>query len=76
MKVHPGKCKAIRFTRARFKIPLGYSLCDQKFPEANSCKCLGIITRSDLNWVDQVNYIARKGWKALRFVMLNYQKMK
>jgi len=29
---------------------------------------LGIILRSDLNWVDQVNYTAQKAWKALNFV--------
>ena len=69
MKINPGKCKAIRFTRAGLKIPLGYSLCDQKNPEASSCKYLGMILRSDLNWVDQVNFIAQKAWKALHFVM-------
>jgi hypothetical protein len=51
--------------RAGVKNPLG----DQKVPEASSCKCLGIILRSDLNWVDQVNYTAQKSWKALHFVM-------
>jgi len=30
---------------------------------------LGIILRSYLNWVDQVNYILQKAWKALHFVM-------
>jgi hypothetical protein len=54
-KINLGKSKAIRFTRARGKNPLGYSLGDQKIPEASSCKYLGIILRSDLNWVDQVN---------------------
>jgi len=48
---------------------LGYSLGDQKIPEASSCKYLGIILRIDLNWVDQVNYTRQKAWKALRFVM-------
>jgi len=41
------------------KNPLGYSLGDQKIPEANS-KYLGIILRSDLNWVDQVNCTVQK----------------
>jgi len=36
MKIHPGKSKVIRFTRARVKNPLGYSLGDQKIPEASS----------------------------------------
>ena len=38
MKINPGIIKAIKFTRARVKNPLGYSLGDQKIPEANSCK--------------------------------------
>jgi hypothetical protein len=37
-KINPGKSKAIRFTRARVKNPLVYSLDDQKVPEASSCK--------------------------------------
>ena len=69
MKINPSKSKAIRFTRARVKNPLGYSLGDQKIPEASNCKYLGIILRSDLNWVDQVNYKVQKAWKALHFVM-------
>jgi hypothetical protein len=69
MKINPGKSKAIRFTKARLKNPLNYSLGDQKIPEASSCKYLGIILQNDLNWVDQVNYTARKAWKALHFVM-------
>ena len=69
MKINPGKSKAIRFTRARVNNPLGYSLGDQKILEASSCKYLEIILRSDLNWVDQVNYTAQKAWKALHFVM-------
>jgi hypothetical protein len=69
MKINPGKSKAIRFTTARVKNPLNYSLGDQKIPEASSCKYLGIILRNELNWVDQVNYTARKAWKALHFVM-------
>ena len=43
MKINPSKSKAIRFMRARVKNPLGYSLGDQKIPEASSCKYLGII---------------------------------
>jgi len=35
MKINPGKSKAIRFTRARVKNPLGYSLGNQKIPEAS-----------------------------------------
>ena len=69
MKINPGKSKAIRFTRARVKNKLDSSLFDQKDSEASSCKYLGIIIRSDLNWVDQVNNIAQKIWKALHFVI-------
>ena len=69
MKINPGKSKTIRFTRARVKNPLDYSLGDQKSPEASSCKYLGIILRSDLKWVDQLNYTAKKAWKALHFTM-------
>jgi hypothetical protein len=57
------------FKRAQVKYPLGYSLCHQKILEMSSCKYLGIIIRSDLNWVNQVNYMVQKAWKALHFVM-------
>ena len=36
IKINPGKCKAIRFMRARVKIPLGYFLYDQNIPEASN----------------------------------------
>jgi len=38
MKINRGKSKAIRFTRARVKNPLGYSLGEQKILGASSCK--------------------------------------
>jgi len=60
MKINPGKSKAIRFTRARVKNPLGYSHVYQKNPEASSCKYWGVILRSNLKWMDQVNYTAQK----------------
>ena len=69
MKINPGKRKAIRFTRDRVKNQLGYSLGDQKIPEASSCKYLGIILQSNLDWVDQVNYIVQKAWTTLHFIM-------
>ena len=56
MEINPVKCKAIRFTIARVKNPLGYILGAQIILEASSCKYLGITLRSDLNCVDQVNY--------------------
>ena len=46
-KMNPGKSKAISFTRTRVRDPLNYSLLDQVIPEANSCKYLGIILRSN-----------------------------
>jgi len=48
---------------------LGYSLGDRKIPEASCCKYLGIITRNDLSWDDQVNYTVQKVWRALHFVL-------
>jgi len=48
MKTIPGKSKAVRFTRARMKNPLNYSLLEHESPEARSCKYLGVILRSDL----------------------------
>jgi hypothetical protein len=74
MKINPGKSKVIRFTTARVKNPLNYSLGDQKIPEVSSCKYLEIILRNDLNWVDQVNYTARKAWKAFHFIMCVLKK--
>ena len=74
MKINPSKSKAIRFTRAWVKNPVGYSLGDQKIPEASSCKYLGIISQSNLKWVDQVNFTAKKAWKALHFVMCVLKK--
>ena len=50
----------MRFTIARVKDPLNYSLGDQKIPEASCCKYLGITIRSYLSWADQVNYTDSK----------------
>jgi hypothetical protein len=47
MKINPSKSKAIRFTKARVKDPLNYSLMDTLIPEVRSCKYLGITLRSD-----------------------------
>ena len=69
MKINPNKSEALRFTRTRVKNPLGYFLGDQNIPEVSSCKYLGIILWSYLNWVDQVNYIVQETWKAFHFVM-------
>jgi hypothetical protein len=69
MRINSSKSKAVRFTRARSKDPLNYSLMDTLIPEASSCKYLWIILRSDLSWADQVNYTVKKAWKALHFTM-------
>jgi len=69
MKIDPSKSKAIRFTRARVKDPLNYSLMSTLIPEASSCKYLGIILSNDLSWADQVNYAVKEAWKALHFTM-------
>ena len=69
MKINPSKSKAVCFTRARVKGPLKYSLLGTLVPEANSCKYLGIILRSDLSWADHINYTVKKAWKALQFIM-------
>jgi len=69
MKINPSKCKAVRFTRARVKDPLNYTLGDQLIPEASSCKYLGIILRSDLSLAAHVKYTVKKAWKALHSIM-------
>jgi hypothetical protein len=67
MKINPSKSKAIRFTRARVKDPINYSLMGTFIPEASNCKYLGIILRSDLSWVDQVNYAVKKRLESTTF---------
>ena len=69
MKINPSKSKAVRFTRARLKDSLNYSIMGTFIPEAISCKYLRIILRSDLSWADHVNYTLKKAWKALHFTM-------
>jgi len=56
MKINLGKSKAVSFMRGQMNEPLNYFFCDQKILEASSCKYLGIILCSNLNWVDKVNY--------------------
>jgi hypothetical protein len=38
MKINPSKIKAVRFTRARVKVPLNYSIMDTLIPETSSYK--------------------------------------
>ena len=52
IKIKPRKCKAVRFMRTRVKDPLNYTLGGQLFPEASSCKYLGIILRSELKQME------------------------
>jgi len=42
-EINSSKSKAVRFTRARVKDPLNYSLLGTLIPEVSSCKYLGII---------------------------------
>jgi hypothetical protein len=74
IKINPSKCKAVRFTRARVKNPLSYTIGDQLIPETSICKYLGIIFRSDLRWADHYNYTVKKAWKALHFIMRTLKK--
>jgi hypothetical protein len=67
MKINPSKCKAVRFTRARVKHPLNYTIGYQLIPDASICKYLGIIFRNDLNWGDHVNYNGEKGLEGTTF---------
>jgi hypothetical protein len=60
MKINPRKIVAILFTRATVQHLLNYSLMDTLKREESSCKYLGIIFRSDLNWEDKSNYSAEK----------------
>ena len=74
MEINPSKSKALRFTRARVKDPLNYSLMDTLVPEASSCKYLGMILRSDLSWADQVNYTVKKGLESTTLHNANTKK--
>ena len=69
MKINPNQSKAVRFTRARLKDPLNYSLKDAIILEASRCQYLGINLRSHISWADQVNYTGKKDCKALHFTM-------
>ena len=69
LKMNPSKSKAVRFTRARLKNPLNYLVMGTLTPEANSCKYIGIILRSDLSWADRVKYKMKMAWKELHFIM-------
>jgi hypothetical protein len=74
IKINQTKCEVVCFTRARVKEPLNYTLGGTIIPEASSCKYLGIILCSDLNWSDQVNHKVKKAWKAIHFKMLILKK--
>ena len=69
MKINPSKSKVVRFTRARVKNPLSYSLTGHINTGSEQLKYIGIILYSDLSWADQVNYTVKKVFKALRFTM-------
>jgi hypothetical protein len=69
MVINPAKSKVVCFTRAQVTEPLSYSLRDIVIPEASSCKYLGIILGSDINWADKINFTVKKALKALHFTM-------
>jgi len=69
MKINPGKCKAVNFSKSRTKDRLLYKIDGQIIPEESSFKYLGLIIRSDLNWQDHVNHTLRKAWRSLHFIM-------
>lgn len=68
MKVNPGKCKFISFTRSRKPEDVIYKLGNESIPRVKSCKYLGIVLNEDLGWAEQVNYVVKRAWKALHFV--------
>jgi hypothetical protein len=74
MKINPGKSKAIRFTRARVKNSLGYTLGDQKIPEASNCKYLGNNPKEPLKLGGPSKLHSAKIWKAFHFVMRVFKK--
>jgi hypothetical protein len=69
MKINQRKSKVVSLTKARVKDLIKYYFGDQIIPEASDFKYFGIITGSDLNWTDDVNYTLRKPWRALHFIM-------
>jgi len=71
MKINPSKRKAIRFTRARVKDPLNYSLMSTLIPEASSCKYLGIILSSKLKLGGSSQIHGDKGLESTTFHSAN-----
>jgi hypothetical protein len=67
MKINPYKSKTLSFTRARVKDPLKYTRRDQKIPEDNCCKYLGIIIRNGLSWADQAKLNGSKSLEGITF---------
>jgi len=76
MKINPSKSMAVRFTRARVKDPLDYSLANTLIPETSSCKYLGIILGSDLSWEASRQLHGEKGVEGTTFHNANTQKGK
>jgi len=74
MKINPGKSKAVSYTKTRVKERIRYYFGDQLIQEESSFKYLGTIIRSDVNWVDHINYTLRRAWKAINFIMCILKK--
>jgi len=71
LKINPSKNKSIRFTRARVKNPLNYSLMGTLITEGRSCKYLGIILRSDLSIGGSSKLHGEKGLESTTFHNVN-----
>ncbi len=69
MILNPCKCKFIRFARSRKTDDVKYKLGNQDIPRTKCCKYLGIVLNEDLGWAEHVNYVVKKAWKALHFVI-------
>jgi hypothetical protein len=68
MKINPVKIKAVSFTKDRAKKRIRFYFGNELIRDASKFKYSGIITRSELNWADHVNYTLRQAWKALYFI--------
>ena len=74
MKINASKSKEIRFTRARAKVPLHYSLMDTLIPEASSFKCLGFNLTQRLMLGGSSQLHGEKGLESTTFHNANTKK--
>ena len=69
MDINSSKSKSITFGRGRNYNETVYTLNNIIIPRVTSCKYLGIQLDSKLSWESQVNFVVRKAWRSLHFVM-------